>query len=211
MTEPIEQPEQPVPFDPDTLKARLRKFAELYIVNLDASKSAREAGYSAKSAGTIGYQLITDPRYSRVQQYIAQLKKERAERVQMDADYILHKLKVINEAKIEDYVTIKEVNVKKTTRSGKATIEYKEQKLVWKTFDELTEDQKGAIQSMKQGSRGIEIKLFDKSWSLDMAAKHIGFFEKDNKQKNQEGGVAIYLPDNGREKEDQPAADDQPK
>ncbi len=40
------------------LTARQQRFAEEYLVDLDASAAARRAGYSARTAGQIGYQLL---------------------------------------------------------------------------------------------------------------------------------------------------------
>ncbi len=174
---------------PELKNAQHERFAQAYCLDLNKTKAARIAGYSEHSAGQRGFEVFERPD---VAARISELMEQRAEDCKVDAQYVLSKLKVISEAKIEDYVRMIEVE----TGTGKR--KKTETKLVWKNFDSLTPDQRGAIKEMKQGKFGVEIKLFDKSWSLDMIAKHIGLYEVDNKQKVQDA-VQIYIPDNGRQ------------
>lgn len=172
-------------------------FCHEYIKDLNASRAARAAGYSDSTAGQYAFELLNGEKYQDVRDYLAGLMKQRSEEAKVDADYVLKKLKMISEARIEDYVKL--ANVVSTVGRGAKKKEVVTQSIIWKSFDELSEDQKGAIQGISQTKQGINIKLFDKSWSLDMISKHIGLYEKDNKQKDQTGGVAIYLPSNGRD------------
>jgi phage terminase small subunit len=104
--------------------------------------------------------------------YIETLQDDRSERTQVDSDYVLTKLRRIADATIDDYIDF----------DGTA--------ISFKDFMTLTPEQLEAIESIKQGRNGIELKLHGKSWTLEMIAKHIGFYEKDNDQRNQE----IKLP-----------------
>jgi phage terminase small subunit len=194
--EPMEQVEPEL--QDHKLTERQRQFCREYLKDLNALRAARRAGYSEDTAGQIGYELLNSAKFKNVQDAIAELMKGRAESVRVDAAYVLEKLKMISEARIEDYVELR--NTVSYTGRGKARKEVISQALVWKDFTTLTEDQKGCIQQMSQTKDGIKIKLYDKSWSLDMIAKHIGLYEKDNAQKEKAGGVAFYIPDNGRDK-----------
>lgn len=179
-----------------TLNEQQELFCNEYLKDLNASRAARRAGYSEKTAGQIGWQFINRPEYKAIQERVEELMEQRKADCKVDADYVLSKLKMISEAKIEDFVELvwkKEKGVKK-------------QVIQWKTFDKLSEEQKGAIQSIKQTKAGIEIKLYDKSWSLDMISKHIGLYEKDNEQKKSEA-VQVYLPDNQRNDSSAPVVD----
>jgi len=176
------------------------RFCNEYLKDLNTTKAAIRAGYSEKTASQIGWQLLNQPEYKEVQIRVEHLKKVRAESVKIDQDWILKHLKIITEARIEDFVELVTEIKLISQGQGKKRRPIEHQVLRWKDFTKLSEDQKGAIQSIKQGQHGIEIKLFDKSWSLDMVSKHIGFYEKDNAQKINENPVAMYIPENGRDK-----------
>ena len=45
----------------------------------------------------------------------------------------------------------------------------------FKSFEELTDRQSRAIESIKQGRNGIELKLHGKSWSVERICKMLGF------------------------------------
>lgn len=45
----------------------------------------------------------------------------------------------------------------------------------FKSWDELTDRQARAIESIKQGRNGIELKLHGKSWSVERICKMLGF------------------------------------
>lgn len=68
-----------------------RLFCEYFISDngLNGALAARRAGYSAKSSAATAYRLINDPL---CQAYIAKLRKERSERLQVDSDYVLQRL-----------------------------------------------------------------------------------------------------------------------
>lgn len=78
-----------------------RLFCEFFISDngLNGALAARRAGYSARSSGATAYRLVNDPL---CQVYIAKLKKERAERLQVDADYVLRRLYDMDQMDIID-------------------------------------------------------------------------------------------------------------
>jgi phage terminase small subunit len=78
-----------------------RLFCEYYISDngLNGSLAARRAGYSARSSGATAYRLINDPL---CQTYITKLSKERAERLQVDSDYVLRRLYDMDQMDIVD-------------------------------------------------------------------------------------------------------------
>jgi len=78
-----------------------RLFCEYYISDngLNGALAARRAGYSARSSGATAYRLINDPLCLA---YIAKLRKERSERLQVDADYVLQRLYDMDQMDIID-------------------------------------------------------------------------------------------------------------
>ena len=74
----------------DALTLRERRFVAEYVLDFNATKSARRAGYSEKSAYMIGYQLTKKPHLAAA---IAEAMKERGERTKIDADWVVQELR----------------------------------------------------------------------------------------------------------------------
>jgi len=65
------------------------RFAELYLVKLDATWAAKEAGYSKKNASQMGYKLVQNSSVSCLIQAGAQA---RSERTRIEQDWVLTRL-----------------------------------------------------------------------------------------------------------------------
>ncbi|MFY4004906.1 terminase small subunit [Achromobacter denitrificans] len=71
------------------LTPKVLRFIDEYLVDLNGAHAAKRAGYSAKSAKEIAYELLGKPV---VAEAIAAAKAERSKRVQVDQDAILRNL-----------------------------------------------------------------------------------------------------------------------
>lgn len=71
------------------LDKRIKRFCSEYIVDLNARQAAIRAGYKPSNAGTYGKRMMAR---EDVQEEIARLQKERAERVQIRADDVLREV-----------------------------------------------------------------------------------------------------------------------
>lgn len=138
-----------------------------YLVDLNATQAAIRAGYSKKTARDIACENLAKPN---IQERITYLKTNRTKRVEVDADSIVKQLELLRSANINDYVEVITVD--------------KEQKIRFKDFKDLTEDQLSCIESVKMGKYGVEMKLHGKEWTIEKLNRHIGFYEKDNDQSN---------------------------
>jgi len=76
-----------------------RRFAEEYLLDLNATAAARRAGYSAHTAEQQGPRLLGDVG---VQAAIAEAQAKRAERTQIDADWVLKRLAAMADADLAD-------------------------------------------------------------------------------------------------------------
>ena len=70
------------------------QFVKEYLVDLNATQAAIRAGYSEKTAKSIGQQLLTK---LDVQQAITKSQTTRAERTEITQDYVLARLKIESE------------------------------------------------------------------------------------------------------------------
>lgn len=83
----------------DKLTAKQQAFVEHYLVSLNASDAALKAGYSKKTAPYIGAENLKKPL---IKAFIEKSKRERSERVKVDADYVLKRLFEIDQLDVAD-------------------------------------------------------------------------------------------------------------
>lgn len=81
------------------LTAKQEAFCQEYLIDLNATQAAIRAGYSAKTANSLACGYLTK---LNIQNRIAELMKARAERLQIDADYVLRRLTEIDQLDVSD-------------------------------------------------------------------------------------------------------------
>src|SRR6476620_7619911 len=81
------------------LMPKQQRFVQEYLIDLNASAAAKRAGYSAKTADQLGYQLLQNPSVAAA---IAVGRKAQAERAQVDADWLLGRLEIEANADLAD-------------------------------------------------------------------------------------------------------------
>lgn len=152
------------------LTDKQEQFCKEYLVDLNATQAAIRAGYSENTAKETGYENLTKPH---IQEKIRTLKEERSKKVEVTAEDVLRELKKIGFSNAASY---------------------RESWDDLKDWDNLTEDEKAAISEIsttvsewEKGTKTkITFKLYSKLDALEKIAKHIGFYEVDNKQKSGE-------------------------
>ncbi|HBN8199374.1 TPA: terminase small subunit [Pseudomonas aeruginosa] len=81
------------------LTKKQRLFVDEYLIDLNATQAAIRAGYSARRATEIGYQLLQRPE---VAQAIQAAMAERSKRTEVEADYVIRRLREIDEMDVLD-------------------------------------------------------------------------------------------------------------
>ncbi|MFO7148869.1 terminase small subunit [Pseudomonas aeruginosa] len=76
------------------LTKKQRLFVDEYLLDLNATQAAIRAGYSTRRATEIGYQLL---QRSEVAQAIQAAMAERSKRTEVEADYVIRRLREIDE------------------------------------------------------------------------------------------------------------------
>lgn len=131
------------------------EFCHQYIIDLNGKQAAIRSGYSAKTAEFQASRLLSK---DKVQKYLAILQAKSRKQSDITKQEVLDELAAILRSKITDYLSF----------NGK--------KIKFKPFDELTESQVKAIESITRDRYGqIELKLHGKSWSIDRICKILGF------------------------------------
>ena len=144
-------------------------FCKEYLIDLNATQSAIRAGYSKKTAKDIACENLAKPN---IQQRIQELKESRANRIEMDSDGVLKELKNWVEGDYTDLMMLTAKQIKELSPEIRRLIT---------GFKRTTRRIPGTDEEEIQ----IEIKFIDKQKAMEMIAKHIGFYEKDNEQSKQ--------------------------
>jgi len=71
------------------LTLKQQRFVDLYLLLSNATQAAIEAGYSARTARSIGQENLTKPAIAAA---VESARSEQAERTQIDADWVVQKL-----------------------------------------------------------------------------------------------------------------------
>lgn len=155
------------------LKESLKLFAQEYVKDLDATNSYIRAGYSPKFARINSQKLLAKPE---VQEYIKSMLKDRAERLKISADEVVESLVQTLRDDVRNYIEV--TSIQAVNQLGfvedKINIHIKD----WSKIDTKN------VQSIKIGKDGsFDFKLYDKNAAKNMLMKHLGAYEKDNKQK----------------------------
>ncbi len=142
----------------EKLTPKQQRFVEEYLVDLNATRAAIDAGYSKKSARLIGCENITKPN---IQEAIQKSKIERSERTKVTVDMVLKELATFGFSNIQDYL--------KHSQDDLA---------IFKSIDDMPENAARAIESIKVNTREgkIEFKLHNKPKGLELIGRHLGMF-----------------------------------
>lgn len=153
------------------LNERQKRFAQEYMLDLNATKAAIRAGYSAKTAYSIGHRLLTKVE---INNEIKNLRQQQCARTSITADRVLAEIASVAFADIGDYVRIGEdgtpyVDFSAASEVGTKAIASVDQE-VYVTGNEETPPVKRT-----------KIRLHDKLGALDKLCRHLGLY-KDSLQ-----------------------------
>jgi len=95
----------PLPKEEKKLNPKQQQFALEYIIDFNATQAAIRAGYSKKTAGSIGSENLEKPE---MQAAIQQAIEKRSQRTGITADRVLNELSIIAFSDMKDYVHIDE-------------------------------------------------------------------------------------------------------
>lgn len=147
------------------LNDRQRRFVEEYLVDLNATQAAIRAGYSKKTAGSIGQENLKKPEIA------AEIKRRQdaqVKRTEITQDFVLTELMKIAMANGSDFATLGKRN-----------------RVSFVPTDELPPEKRAAVAAIKKGKNGIEVKTYDKLRALELIGKHLGMFKEDRQETDQ--------------------------
>lgn len=136
-----------------------RVFCEEYLIDLNATQAAIRAGYSPKTAYSIGNELLSKPE---IRAHIDKAIADRSRRTGVNADRVVRELARLAFVNATDVIDIKDAML----------------------LPDASEDDTAAIQSVKVKkvfgdfeSEEREVKLADKIKALELLGKHLGILK----------------------------------
>lgn len=158
------------------LNARQRQFAQEFIVDLNASAAARRAGYSVKTAGSIGFDLLKKPE---IEALIAEGMRARQSRTEVTQDRVVKELARIAFGDPRAVMTWGPDGVK---LKDSTTLNDDVAALVAEISETVTEH-----------GGTLRIKTNDKLRALELLGKHVGAFKGAPGEDDDELPVSIVV------------------
>ena len=160
------------------LNDKQERFCKEYVIDLNGKQAAVRAGYSEKTAEVQASQLLT---ILKVQERIKELQSKISERLEITADMVVKELWALGVYNVKDFV--KDDN----TIESLSALEREVVKPV--TGIKVTE-KTVHFEGGNERTVTTELKLADKRAALVDVGRHIGIFEKDNKQKTPQSDLS---------------------
>ncbi len=158
-----------------TLKQEM--FVKEYLIDLNATKAAVRAGYSAHTAGSIGEELLKKPH---VRAAVDLAMEARGRRTEITADRVVSELAKLGFSDITDFLEVKteRILVDRDPETGEPISEIRQMLLLKNTAD-IPKEKLAAIAEIRNTPNGLAFKLHDKKGALDSIGKHLGMFTEN--------------------------------
>jgi phage terminase small subunit len=170
------------------LTNKQKVFVDEYLKDLNATQAAIRAGYTTRTAQEAGYKLSHK---SSVSEAIARAMAERSKRTGICQDRVLEELARVAFCNPSDFLDLRTAEVKDTAGEDdlKVIAGVKVKYIPHKDFDEEGNP-------IFETAIEREVKLCDKLKALDMLCKHLGMYEKDNGDDDEEneGTGVVEIP-----------------
>lgn len=164
------------------LTPKQRRFIDEYLIDLNATQAAIRAGYSEKTAYSIGVQLL---KKLEIQAEIQKRRNRLQNKLEITQERVLQELAAIAFASGADYA--------KVVNSGLLpTVEMIPTK-------ELPPEKLPAIAGIKANQYGVEVKLHDKVKALELLGKYLGTFDGGPVQEQTENNLFEAIDSIGEE------------
>lgn len=156
-----------------------QRFVEEYLIDLNATQAATRAGYSEKTAYSIGQENLKKPEIAAA---IEERRKTITEKLEITQERVLAELAKIGFANMQDYMV-----------AGSNGDPYLD-------FSGLTRDQAAALAEVTvedftdgrgddaRDVRRVKFKLYDKRAALVDIGKHLGMFPNKHEHAGPDGG-----------------------
>lgn len=164
------------------LMPKQRRFVDEYLIDLNATQAAIRAGYSEKTAYSIGIQNLKKPE---IQAEIQKRQNRLQNKLEITQEKVLRELAAIAFANGSDFA--------KVVNDGL----FASVKMI--PTDELPPEKLPAIAGIKANQYGVEVKLHDKVKALELLGKYLGTFDGGPAQEQTENNLFEAIDSIGEE------------
>jgi phage terminase small subunit len=169
-----------------------KRFCDEYLIDLNATRAYKAAGYKVKndnSAGVLGHRLLRDVK---IRDYLEKRMKDREKRTEITQDRVLKELAKIGFADIKDFLSYRtEKTVVDVDIDGTEILGYK-QIVDAKPSEEVDGAVVNEISIARDGT--FKFKLQDKMKALEMMGRHLGMWN-DKLQLGGDVEIDVHLVD----------------
>lgn len=166
------------------LTEKQARFVAEYLVDMNATEAAKRAGYSEKTAYSIGFENLRKPE---IQEAIQAAMAERAKRTEITQDMVLRELAKVAFSNGTDFARVVSTPAQTTIVDEEGNVQQvirPVQRVELIDTDQLSPDKRAAIAGIKEGKFGIEVKGYDKIKALELLGQHLGMFTGKEGQKD---------------------------
>lgn len=161
------------------LNARQQKFVAEYLIDLNATQAAIRAGYSKKTAYSIGQENLKKPE---IAAELAKRQAKLAAKLEVTAEWVVAELANLARANMQDYMRV--------GPDGDPVLDYSN--LTREQAAALTEvtvdDYKDGRGADAREVRRVKFKLADKRAALVDLGRHLGLFVEKHEVTGKDGG-----------------------
>lgn len=164
------------------LTPKQRRFIDEYLIDLNATQAAIRAGYSEKTAYSIGLQNL---KKLEIQAEIQKRRNRLQNKLEITQERVLQELAAIAFANGADYAKVVNTGLLPTVEMIPT--------------DELPPEKLPAIAGVKSNQYGVEVKLHDKVKALELLGKYLGTFDGGPTQEQTENNLFEAIDSIGEE------------
>lgn len=148
------------------MNEKQRLFVQEYLVDLNATQAAKRAGYSEKTAGSTGWELLQKPE---IAQAVQEAFRDRVDRTQVTQDRVIAEYAAIAFADVRDLMSWDEERVHLVPSAdlgsrAAATIQTVKSKVT-----RIPREDDDDLERIE-----LELRMHSKVSALDALAKHVG-------------------------------------
>ena len=158
------------------LTEKQARFVAEYLVDMNATEAAKRAGYSEKTAYSIGFENLRKPE---IQEAVQVAMADRAKRTEITQDMVIRELAKVAFSNGTDFARIISTPSVTTVVGENGEIQQvirPIQHVELVDTEKISPDKRAAIASIKEGKFGIEVKGYDKIKALELLGQHLGMF-----------------------------------